>query len=102
MVTMAARSLRRLFIGRIKRALVLVVGGMRASAGMVPRERLDDRNQVAWNQQQIVIEDSDDLEQGVETRNHLAGLDARDVRLGQPDSPPQFGLAPSPLVAGIN
>jgi len=40
------------------------------------RERLDDRNKVPGNQQEVMIEDTNKFEQSVETRNDFARLDA--------------------------
>src|ERR1700689_1234120 len=68
---------------------------------MIADERLHDGDEGTRDHEEVVIENADQLQKGVVSRHDLAGLDAGDVRLGEPDAVGQVSLGPATLPAGL-
>src|ERR1039458_5729047 len=64
---------------------------------VIADQRLHDRDEGAGNHEEIAVEDADEFEERVVARHDLAGLDARDVHLGQAQATAQLPLAPAAL-----
>lgn len=64
---------------------------------LIADEALYGRYKRARNHQQVMVEDTDQVEERIEAGHNLARLDAGDVHLGQTAAPTQFSLAPAML-----
>src|SRR5215472_9891454 len=84
-----------ILIHRIQRLLFCL------RSSMCPDERLDGRYKGTWYQQKIQIESAQQIQQGVKARNDLAGLNPRDMRLGQSNGSPKLSLAPASFPASL-
>src|ERR1700730_7673980 len=96
------------FIARLLRAVLVAVGvegAFLAFALIGPRmiadERLHDGDEGARDHEEVAVEDTNQLEKGVVARHDFAGLDAGDVRLGEPEAAGQGSLGPAALLAGV-
>jgi len=69
-------------IARVERPLAFVVS-MAIRTPMVSNESLDGGHQSARNGQKVPIENPYQIEERIESRHDLAGLDAGDVHLRQ-------------------
>ena len=62
---------------------------------MIPNQRLHGRHKRPRNHQQVAVEYADQVEQSIEPRHDLAGLDPGNVHLRQAQTLPEFGLTPA-------
>jgi hypothetical protein len=99
-------SPRVLFIFFVVRSVewTLILGSITIAIGaaMIADQRLDGRYERPRNHQQVAVEYPDQIEERIESRHDLAGLDSGYVCLRQAKAPPQPGLAPATLVALFN
>src|ERR1035437_9728620 len=98
------------FIARLLGALLVGVVGVEGAflafallvrLQMIADERLHDGDEGARGHEEVAIKNADQLQKGVVARHDLAGLDAGDVRLGEPDAAGQVSLGPGALLAGL-
>jgi hypothetical protein len=82
----------------------LIVGSVSIAIGaaMIPEQRLHDRHERPRNLQKVAVEYADQIEERIESRHDLAGLDSGYVCLRQAKASPQAGLAPATLVPRFN
>ena len=69
---------------------------------MIPDQRLHDRHERPRDHQKIAVQHADQVEESVESRHDLAGLDPGYVHLRQAQTSSQLGLAPATLVPLFN
>lgn len=62
---------------------------------------MHDGDEGTRDHEEVVIENADQLQKGVVSRHDLAGLDAGNMRLSEPDAAGQVSLGPAALLAGI-
>lgn len=72
----------------------------RRNFGAVPGAGFDDGDEIAGDEDEIVIEDAYEIEQRVIAGHDASGLDAREAGLGQPHELAERGLAEVLLPAG--
>src|SRR6266852_4349911 len=97
------------FIARLLRAVLVAVGvkgaflafALLVRLQMFAYERLHNGDEGAGDHEKIAIENADQLQKGVVARHDLAGLDAGDVRLGEPEAAGQVSLGAAALLAGV-
>src|ERR1700691_542151 len=98
------------FISRLLGALLVGVIGVEGAflvftllvrPQMIADERLNEGDEGTRDHEEVAIESADQFQKGVVARHDLAGLDAGDVRLGEPDAAGQVSLGPATLPAGL-
>lgn len=66
---------------------------------LVANDGLDGGDESARHEEEVVVEDADEVEEGIETRGDLAVFDSGDMDLREADTAAEFELAPTAGVA---
>jgi hypothetical protein len=82
----------------------LTFRGGSSAIGMaaIPDQGLHGRHERARNHQKVAVEHADQVEERVESRHDLAGLDCGYVHLRQAQAMPEFELTPTAFVPLLN